>query len=345
MGQAMPSRTGKTTSQTAPNSAAAFALRGMEAAVAAALDGFIAVDEAGHIVLFNPVAERMFRATAAEAIGQPLSRFIPERYGLVGAEPGEFGGAVGLRTNGEEFPARGATARIEAGGVKLTAVHLRDMGRFKTNEEARHQLAREVDHRARNALAVVQALVSLTRAPTKDDFVAAVRGRVSALGRAHSLLAQNRWEGASFAQILAGEAAACQREGRVHVGGRAVTLSANAVQPVCMLVHELMTNAVRHGALSTDQGVVEASWRILADGTLDFAWAETGGPQVREPADTGFGSTLAREAVTRQLQGSLTVDWPAQGMRLHAVLPAQLYRLDRAPPRASGPAEAVPAQL
>jgi len=154
--------------------------RRMEGIVESAMDALITVDADQRIILFNPAAEKMFGIKAASAIGAPIENFIPERFrpghaehirrfkqvGVTTRRMGALGAVSGLRANGEEFPVEASISQVDIGGAKLATVILRDITERKANEEARHLLAREVDHRAKNALAVVQAVVSLTRAPT-----------------------------------------------------------------------------------------------------------------------------------------------------------------------------------
>jgi len=319
---------------------AAEVTRRLEGIVASAMDAIITVDHNQHIVLFNPAAERMFAVSAEVALGEHISSFIPERFRSVHADHisrftetgatnramGSLGAISGLRANGEEFPIEASISQVLVGGERLATVILRDITERKANEEARHLLAREVDHRAKNALAVVQALVSLTRAPTVEAFVAAVRGRVSSLGRAHSLLALNRWEGAALAQIITDECAAYQHPGQVRIHGPSITLNAHAVQPVALLIHELATNAVKYGSLSMERGVVEVRVAILEGGALELAWCERAGPPVAAPTVTGFGSTLISQVVTRQLGGEIKIDWSGDGLTMVAVLPTSTFR-------------------
>ncbi|UIK05176.1 PAS domain S-box protein [Neorhizobium galegae] len=316
--------------------------RRMEGIVESAMDALITVDEGQRIVLFNPAAERMFGVAGKDAIGSPIERFIPERFrhghaehirffkeaGVTNRRMGALGAISGLRANGEEFPVEASISQVEIGGGKLATVILRDITERKANEDSRQLLAREVDHRAKNALAVVQALVSLTRAETKEEFIVAVRGRVSTLSRAHSLLAQNRWEGGDLAAVLTEETRAYQSVNQLMIGGPAVTLTPNAVQPISLLIHELATNAVKYGALSVAEGRVDVSWRILPSFELELRWIETGGPLVQKPVSRGFGSTLVTEVATRQLAGKLDISWPATGMCLVAMLPQAVYRPD-----------------
>ena len=191
--------------------------RRLEGIVDSAMDAIITIDERQKIILFNPAAERMFSVSQNEALGQPISRFIPHRFraghdehihrfrqtGVTGRRMGALGAISGLRADGEEFPMEASISQVDVDGERLATVILRDITERIANEEARLLLAREVDHRAKNALAVVQALVSQTTAPTTEGFISAVRGRIGALGRAHSLLAQNRWQGGDMRKIIA----------------------------------------------------------------------------------------------------------------------------------------------
>lgn len=317
--------------------------RRMEAIVDSAMDALITIDEAQRIIVFNPAAERMFGVSAADAIGTSVERFIPERFrpghsqhilnfkeaGITNRRMGALGAVSALRADGEEFPVEASISHVRFGRATLGTVILRDITERRATEEARNLLAREVDHRAKNALAVVEAVVSLTRAESKEAFVEAVRGRISALGRAHSLLAQNSWEGGDIAQIVAEETASLGRDGRIVVSGPSLTLQPRAVQPLGLLLHELATNAVKYGALSKAGGRVDLSWAVGEAGVLELRWIETGGPLVRAPQTAGFGTTLMSQVVTRQLGGTLDLHWPPGGLQLVVTLPAPAYRPDR----------------
>jgi two-component sensor histidine kinase/CheY-like chemotaxis protein len=178
-------------------------------------------------------------------------------------------------------------------------------------------LAREVDHRAKNALAVVQSVVRLTKATDIGAYVQAVEGRVAALARAHTLLAEDRWRGAALRAIIEEELAAHRVGGRVALAGPALRLRAEAVQPLSMVLHELATNAAKHGALSVPYGRLEIAWRRAGTGGMvRLCWAERGGPPIaRPPERRGFGSTLIEATVGSQLAGAVAMSWNLDGLR------------------------------
>jgi PAS domain S-box len=337
------------------------AKRRLEGIVDSAMDAIITINENNDIILFNPAAERMFGVPREQALGQPISRFIPRRYhiaheehirrfrktGVTGRSMGALGAISGSRADGQEFPIEASISQVDVNGERLATVILRDITERKANEEARLLLAREVDHRAKNALAVVQALVSLTSAPSTETFIAAVQGRVAALARAHSLLAQNRWKGGDLNEIIREEVSAYGKAEQITCTGPDIALAPNAVQPISLIIHELATNAVKYGALSTPSGRVDLTWSISDDGKLALRWTEMGGPLVTEPLSRGFGSTLITTVGAKQLGGDISIAWHPGGIAVNAVLPQETYLADQlkqgaravSEDRASGPSE------
>lgn len=204
-----------------------------------------------------------------------------------------------------------------------------DITARKEGEERQALLAHEVDHRAKNALAVAQSVVALTRAEDPAAFRAAVSGRITALARAHTLLARESWKGASLAVVLEAELAPYQDEaagdlrGRIHVAGPEVELAPAAVQPLAMTLHELTTNAAKHGALSVPGGEVDVEWRRGPSGGLLLSWRERGGPPLSgPPTRRGFGATLIEATMRRQLGGEMRLDWLPEGLHAEMELPA-----------------------
>jgi PAS domain S-box-containing protein len=231
-------------------------------------------------------------------------------------------------------PLRDATGAV-VGLVGVTS----DMTERRRAEERERLLAREVDHRAKNLLAVVQSVVQLTRAEDVGAFAAAVTGRIRSLARAHSLLAASRWEGADLMRLVAEELApfAERDAARVGIEGPAIRLRPEAAQALALVVHELATNAAKYGALSVEGGRVEVSWALVGtgaeggeeagarDGTgrLELSWRELGGPRVAPPTRHGFGSTVVRATVEKQLRGAVALDWLPEGLACGLSIPSE----------------------
>ncbi len=183
-------------------------------------------------------------------------------------------------------------------------------------------LAREVDHRAKNALAVVQSIVRLTRADDIEGYVQAIEGRISALSRAHALLSQSRWEGANLGQLVDEETAPYRTEDeeRITTSGLPVLLQPVLAQTLALALHELATNAAKYGALSQSGGRVAIGWE-LQSGALTLTWVETGGPKVRIPLVRGFGTSLVAASIESQLGGRAAFDWQPTGLSCTLVIP------------------------
>jgi two-component sensor histidine kinase len=184
----------------------------------------------------------------------------------------------------------------------------------RRSEDARQLLMREVDHRARNALTIVQSFVRLTTADSLEEFRNVVVGRVEALARAQTSLAARRWEGASLSEVIEAEVASLSQPGKFELSGPQVLLPAEHVQAMSMTIHELATNAAKYGALSTKAGALKVSWTVEPGGRVTLVWVESGGPPVVEPAHRGFGSRLITQ-LAHQLGGEMNKDWRREGLR------------------------------
>lgn len=184
----------------------------------------------------------------------------------------------------------------------------------RRSEEARRLLMREVDHRARNALAVVQSFVRLTTAPSLEEYRRVIEGRVEALARAQTSLAARRWEGGSLREVIEAELASLADPGKCSLAGPQVLLPPEHVQAMSMTIHELATNARKYGALSTDGGSLTISWSLPHDEIVLLVWSEESGPEVSEPTRKGFGSRLIAQ-LAQQLGGDIAMHWRPQGLR------------------------------
>jgi PAS domain S-box-containing protein len=218
--------------------------------------------------------------------------------------------------------AAGAPARLNAVSVDITE--------RKRAEERQLLLAREVDHRAKNMLAVVLSILRLTRAPTTGEFVGAVEGRIQALAATHNLLSASRWEGANLRQIVDEELAPYKSDDRAVADGPAAMLLPATAQSVALALHELATNAAKYGALSAEGGRLTLHWWIGKD-ALELEWTETGGPTTSPPTSQGFGLTIVRSSIEAQFRGTVKYDWRPEGLNCRLSIPhAQMVAADEA---------------
>ena len=179
-----------------------------------------------------------------------------------------------------------STLNAATGVIHISGVVL-DISDRKADEDRQALLAREVDHRAKNALALVQALVRLTRAETIEEFVGAVEGRILALSRVHSILSQSRWEGADLASLLRDELAPFDlaNTARLVVEGPDVLLDSSTAQTLALALHELTTNTAKYGALSAPSGRLRVRWRTEERDLVVQVDGRGGGrPSHRRPA-------------------------------------------------------------
>ena len=204
-----------------------------------------------------------------------------------------------------------------------------DFSKRKEAEERQVLLAREVDHRARNALAVIQSIIRLTRAKTVDDYVQAIEGRIKALARAHTLLSDSRWHGADLATLVTEELAPYRGGDKITIRGPDISLQPATAQGLALALHELATNAAKHGALSSPGGQITLDWQLQSD-ALTLNWTETGGPAIAEPSSRSFGLKVIVASIEQQLGGKAAFDWNPKGLRCAFSIPRSELTKSRA---------------
>jgi two-component system, chemotaxis family, CheB/CheR fusion protein len=177
-------------------------------------------------------------------------------------------------------------------------------------------------------MAVISATTRLTlsRTGSPAEFAESFVGRVDALARSHGLLARERWGDVALADIVKEELEPFAEDaaGRVEQGGPAVQLKPNAALALGMIVHELATNAVKHGALADPKGRLSVAWSAEDRGGsrhVVIRWTEVDGPRVEPPMDRGFGSELVERQVRHEFGGAVEADYPPQGARVTIALP------------------------
>jgi PAS domain S-box-containing protein len=323
-----------------------------------------AMNSSGRIASWNAGARNLLGWDAEEAIGlDSAAIFTPEDQADQAPER-EMRAALAsgralderwhVRRDGSRFWGEGLLLPLRDGaaggngkdGAKAGFLKiLRDRTERRRAEERQALLVGELNHRVKNMLALVLALLDQTwRAAAGDDdaetvdgsggrFHQGLRARLRALARAHELLFRDDWDGASLADVMATAAAAHGGVSRgadraaaapaIRASGPAVRLAPEAAVALAMAFHELATNAAKYGALSVPGGRVEVVWGPTADGrALEIVWTEEGGPPiVSAPRRRGFGSGLLERGLARQLSGEVSIEFPSDGLRFRARLP------------------------
>ena len=196
----------------------------------------------------------------------------------------------------------------------------RDVTDRRAFEERRELLIHELNHRVKNTLALVQAIAHQSfragadSASAQDNFMA----RIRTLAGAHDLLTREQWEGVTLVELVRAATAPLD-SARIDAAGDTLVVTPKAAVPLAMALHELGTNAVKYGALSTPDGRVGIAWKIEGD-NLHFDWRETGGPTVTTPERRGFGVKMMERALASDLGGQVTIDFASDGVHcaIHA---------------------------
>jgi PAS domain S-box-containing protein len=297
-------------------------------------DAIISKNLDGIITSWNRGAERLFGYLAEEAIGKPVTILIPrerqdEEYVILESirrgDRIEHYETVRCRKDGSLVdisltvsPVRGAEGQV-VGASKIA----RDITDRKRSEAQISVLAREAEHRAKNLLANVKAMVHLSQSDTANGLKKAIEGRIEALANVHSLFVQSRWTGAELGSLVKQELSPYSRDGemRTRIDGPAVMLKPDLAQAIAVALHELATNAAKYGALSVANGQVRVEWSRAADGRLVLRWTEAGGPPVNPPTRKGFGTNVIGAMIRGHVGGDMRLDWHAEGLACEIVLP------------------------
>lgn len=315
-------------------------------------DAIIATDLDGIVTNWNPAAANLFGYSAAEAVGAPvrilaaqgreaeMTRILArirdgERLDHFETQRRHKNGTV-LDISLTVSPIVDGSGRI-IGASKIA----RDITEQKRNEARLQLMAAELDHRTKNVLAVAQSMLRLSRADTVAAFVGVVEGRIGALAKVHARVAENRWDGAELMAMARRDLAPFSPPGRMHVDGPVVFLRPAAAQVVAIVLHELATNAAKHGAFAAPAGRVDLGWKIGESGDLVLSWRESGVPSVIRPERASFGASVIERNVPEQLAGTSTLTWHEDGLEAVFTVPGDAFYAGSAParPAASGAPE------
>jgi PAS domain S-box-containing protein len=289
-------------------------------------DAIFSIDPNRTIRTWNPGAERLYGYTAAEMIGRPITDLAPqnlheEQFGLY--RETQRGETVVFETTRRHKDGRLLPVGISAAPIfdaegkiaGVAAVH-RDM---TENRQYREHLAftlRELSHRTKNVLAVVQGLGHMIarRSDAIEDFQTRFNGCIQALASTHDLLVQHDWQGVTLFELLRAHLAPFGGidGSRFAASGPEVCLRPSAMQSLGLIIHELATNAAKYGALSAAGGAVSIAWETDAGG-LTLTWRERGGPPVSAPQRSGFGQVMF-ERIGASLDGRIALDYRPEGL-------------------------------
>lgn len=200
---------------------------------------------------------------------------------------------------------------------------VQDITERKEHEERTQLLLREMNHRSKNIMSVVDAIAHQTAATAPDDFIARFSERIQALAANQDLLVRNEWKGVDLGDLVVAQLAhfADLIGSRIVVRGEPLRLTAASAQAIGLALHELSTNAGKYGALSTDTGNVAIGWSTEGD-TFCMHWCETGGPPVLAPKRRGFGGVVMETMAERSLAGKVVLDYAAAGVTWNLGCPA-----------------------
>jgi two-component sensor histidine kinase len=295
-------------------------------------EGFYSVDGDWRIRHFNSVAARHFGKPAAEMVGRRLWDVFP------GAPDTELG-RLFLRTHASRETVRGETPSVVVGPRRLAyrlfplgdgmGIVFRDVTDLRSAEESRELLINELNHRVKNTLAIVQAVAAQTLKdadlPARRDF----EQRLLTLSSVHSLLTDENWGSAELHDVVRASLRPHLIGDRVRLdfSGPSLRLKPKCAVAVSMALHELGTNALKYGALSTDAGTVALDW--TADGgRFQLVWCESGGPAVRPPSRSGFGTRMIQRGLSAELRGEVRIDYRPAGVVCTIDSPLEAIRED-----------------
>ena len=263
--------------------------------------------------------------TMVEIIGEDgLNTVLPHIKKVLRGERAEYESEIQYQSVGKRWLHGVYTPeKDEQGNVIGWIASIADITERKHAEEQRDLLVAELSHRVKNTLATVISIArqSFAKARSVNDAVPSFDDRIRALAHTHARLAEANWSGVSLESIVRDETAPYHDGGsNVHIAGPYIMLSPKMAVSLGMAVHELTTNAAKHGALSARSGSLKVTWQ-LAHNQVEMDWSESGGPQVGSPAHSGFGRTLLERTLASDLNGEVDVQFTGDGLRCRISFP------------------------
>ena len=227
--------------------------------------------------------------------------------------------------NGHLIPCEVRLVRLPSSTRNLIRGSITDISERKAAERRQQFMMDELDHRVKNNLASVLALTRQTvnACESPEEFSRVFTGRIEALARAHGALASSKWEGVSIRDMMRTilNPQFLTTPGHISYEGDSFVLSARSSGPVAMTLHELMTNSLKHGSLSSPKGRLSVSWHINDESSLCIEWIESDGPVVSQPLHTGLGLKLVRGFIEFELDGKVDLEFAPQGLICRLTIP------------------------
>ena len=284
-------------------------------------DAIVLADAAGRMVFLSHTAERLLGYPIADRRGKSIFEDLhPDDVARVWAirEAGFHPAApeheyrIQRRDGGVRWVESRRLSYFEGTGRERRLVRFGTIGDIterKQQEEREHLLMREVSHRAKNMLNVVDSIARQTAARDPEDFVERLSDRIQALSANQDLLIRNEWKGVDVGDLVRAQVAhfADLIGTRIAMQGPRLLLNAAAAQAVGLALHELSTNAGKYGALSKDRGRLDIGWESDGD-TLTMRWTEHDGP-ASPPERRGFGTLVMGEMAERSLDGKVYLEY------------------------------------
>jgi len=299
-------------------------------------DAIISKDLDGTILSWNTGAQRIFGYQADEAIGKPVTMLIPSDR--LDEEPSILSRIrAGERIDHYETVRRHKDGTLLDISLTVSPVRniqgeivgaskiARNVTQRKKMEKHRELLMAELSHRVKNTLAIVLSIERLSFSKQQDTEASGVfRARIHSLAQAHGRLAEAQWTGVALERLVEDELAPYRQSetSNTRISGPPVVLSAHCALNMVLAIHELATNAAKHGALSSPRGQVVVTWERKDDGVL-LEWREQGGPAVSPPQRRGFGRLLLEQALHQELGSNVSMNFRPEGLICTILIPPQ----------------------
>jgi PAS domain S-box-containing protein len=331
--------------------AAVFAERRRHAAVVRTVlntveEAIITIDAQGIVKDLNPAAARVFGYSPEEVIGRNVKMLMPEPYrrehdgylsdylstgqaNVIG--PGRE--VAGQRKDGSIFPMELAVSEMVVSRRRMFTGVVRDITERKQIETERKRieqqqelLVAELDHRVKNILAQVAVVAVSTRQVSRsiDEFLRSLNGRIHSMSAAHILLSKSGWQSVGLDALVRNQLAPYATDTNITISGTDIMLTAAEVQAVARVLHELVTNAAKHGALSISGGRLSVSWDRNPNGdgaNLMLVWQEFDGPPVKSEVQSSYGTNLIRNLIPHELGGKVDLVFASEGVSCRIGIP------------------------